>query len=74
MSERKPQKLGFWMATALVVGGASGSGIMKADSLGRVAAGLYHGQEQVELGDGRALRVAEIGLTGRNLPPEEFVI
>ncbi len=62
------------LAGALVVGGASGSGIMKADSLGRVAAGLYHGQEQVELGDGRSLRVAEIGLTGRDLPPEEFVI
>jgi glycine/D-amino acid oxidase-like deaminating enzyme len=59
---------------ALVVGGGSGSGIMKADSLGRVAAGLYQGQEEVKLGDGRPLKVAEIGLTGRTLAPEGFVI
>ena len=38
---------------AIVVGGASGSGIMKADALGRIAAGLYFGQERVGLGDGR---------------------
>ncbi len=59
---------------ALVLGGASGSGIMKADSLGRVSAGLFQGQDEVVLGDGRCLEVAEIGLTGRTLPPEEFVI
>ena len=34
---------------AIVVGGDSGSGIMKADSLGRIAAGLYFGQDRVEL-------------------------
>ena len=62
------------LAGALVVGGASGSGIMKADSLGRVAAGLWAGREQVPLGDGGAFQVAAIGLTGRTLPPEEFVI
>ncbi len=58
---------------ALVVGGASGSGIMKADSLGRVAAGLFYGRDQVELADGSSLAVAAIAL-GRSLPPEEFVI
>jgi glycine/D-amino acid oxidase-like deaminating enzyme len=62
------------LAGALVVGGASGSGIMKADSLGRVAAGLWAGREQVPLGDGKAFQVPAIGLTGRTLPPEEFVI
>ena len=62
------------VAGALVVGGASGSGIMKADSIGRAAAGLFYGREQVELGDGRSLQVAEIGLRERTLPPEEFVI
>jgi glycine/D-amino acid oxidase-like deaminating enzyme len=59
---------------ALVVGGGSGSGIMKADSLGRAAAGLYFGREQVELGDGKPLKVADLGLEGRALAPEEFVI
>ncbi len=59
---------------AIVVGGGSGSGIMKADSLGRAAAGLFFGREQVELGDGKPLTVAEVGLEGRILPAEEFVI
>ena len=62
------------MAGALVVGGASGSGIMKADSLGRAAAGLYFGRSTVELGDGGPLIVADLGLQGRTLSPEEFVI
>ena len=34
---------------AIVVGGDSGSGIMKGDALGRIAAGLYFGQERVGL-------------------------
>ncbi len=74
--DHPPDKIAFVdrLAGALVVGGASGSGIMKADSLGRAAAGLFYGREQVELGDGRPLRVADLALTGRKLPPEEFVI
>lgn len=62
------------LAGALVVGGGSGSGIMKADSLGRAAAGLYFGRSQVELGDGRPLTVADLGLQGRTLPAEGFII
>lgn len=62
------------IAGALVVGGSSGSGIMKADSLGRAAAGLFYGKAEVELGDGSFLKVADLGLEGRTLPPEEFVI
>jgi glycine/D-amino acid oxidase-like deaminating enzyme len=74
--DHPPDKIAFAdrVAGALVVGGASGSGIMKADSLGRAAAGLFYGHEQVELGDGKSLQVAEIGLRERTLPPEEFVI
>lgn len=63
-----------WLGGALVVGGGSGSGIMKADSLGRVVAGLLLGKEEVELGDGKAIKVADLGLKDRKLPPEEFVI
>jgi glycine/D-amino acid oxidase-like deaminating enzyme len=59
---------------ANIVGGTSGSGIMKADSLGRIAAGLYLGRKSVELGDGRPFRVADLGLANRRLPPEELVI
>jgi glycine/D-amino acid oxidase-like deaminating enzyme len=59
---------------AIVVGGDSGSGIMKADSLGRIAAGLYFGRDRVELGDGGYFRVADLGLTNRRVAPEELVI
>jgi glycine/D-amino acid oxidase-like deaminating enzyme len=63
-----------WLAGALVVGGSSGSGVMKADSLGRIVAGRLQGLVVVELGHGRAFRVADLGLTPRTVPPEEFVI
>jgi glycine/D-amino acid oxidase-like deaminating enzyme len=59
---------------AIVVGGDSGSGIMKADSLGRIAAGKYLQKDLVYLADGRAFRVADLGLTERHLTPEEFII
>jgi glycine/D-amino acid oxidase-like deaminating enzyme len=59
---------------AILVGGASGSGVMKADSIGRVAAGLHSGKKEVELGDGSFFKVSDLGLNGRDLPPEELVI
>lgn len=59
---------------SILAGGASGSGVMKADSIGRVAAGLYLDRKEVELGDGSYLKVAELGLDGRAHPVEEFVI
>ncbi|MFA4904069.1 MAG: FAD-dependent oxidoreductase [Desulfobaccales bacterium] len=59
---------------AIVVGGDSGSGIMKADALGRIAAGLYFGQDRVGLGDGRDFPVADLGLANRRLVPEELII
>jgi len=62
------------LAGALVVGGTSGSGVMKADSLGRIVAGLYGGLDVVELGHGGRFRVADLGLTRRAVPLEEFVI
>ncbi|MDD2903963.1 MAG: FAD-binding oxidoreductase [Syntrophales bacterium] len=63
-----------WLGGALVVGGASGSGIMKADSLGRIVAGLYCGQDRVELGQGRPFRVQDLALSGRDLAPEGLII
>jgi glycine/D-amino acid oxidase-like deaminating enzyme len=62
------------LAGALVVGGTSGSGVMKADSLGRIVAGRLDGLEMVELGHGEHFRVADLGLKQRAVPPEEFVI
>jgi glycine/D-amino acid oxidase-like deaminating enzyme len=59
---------------AIVVGGDSGSGIMKADALGRIAAGLYFGQARVGLGDGCDFQIADLGLANRRLVPEELII
>jgi glycine/D-amino acid oxidase-like deaminating enzyme len=59
---------------AIVVGGTSGSGIMKADALGRIAAGLYFGQDRVGLGDGSDFKVADLGLENRRVTPEKLVI
>ncbi len=62
------------LAGALVVAGSSGSGVMKADSLGRIVAARLAGLEVVELGHGKHFRVADLGLKQRAVPPEEFVI
>jgi glycine/D-amino acid oxidase-like deaminating enzyme len=62
------------LAGALVVGGTSGSGVMKADSVGRIVAGLYSGLDVVELGHGGRFRIADLSLRQRAVPPEEFVL
>lgn len=62
------------LAGGLVVGGSSGSGVMKADSLGRIVAARFAGRDYVELGDGGQFRVADLGLQHRAVPREEFVI
>jgi len=59
---------------AILVGGDSGSGIMKADSLGRIAAGVYAGRREVELGDDKFFMVEDLGLERRALDKEEFII
>jgi glycine/D-amino acid oxidase-like deaminating enzyme len=59
---------------ALVVGGASGSGIMKADALGRIAAAKFFELDRVELGDGGQFRVEDLGLGTRRTTPEQWVI
>jgi glycine/D-amino acid oxidase-like deaminating enzyme len=58
----------------MVVGGASGSGILKADSIGRIAASLYNGKEYAMLYGDRKFRVSDLGLKGRNVEPEKLVI
>lgn len=59
---------------ALVVGGSSGSGVMKADSLGRIVAAALVGLKVVELGHGKPFWVIDLGLQERAVPAEEFVI
>lgn len=58
----------------IYVGAASGSGIMKCDALGRIAAALYAGEEEAELYGGRRFRVADLGVRSRRVEREEFII
>jgi glycine/D-amino acid oxidase-like deaminating enzyme len=58
----------------MVVGGASGSGILKADSIGRIAASLYTGKEYAMLYGDSKFKVSDLGLKGRNVEPEKLVI
>jgi FAD-dependent oxidoreductase domain-containing protein 1 len=58
----------------MVVGGASGSGILKADSIGRIAAALYRGEDDAYLYGDRRFKVSDLGLKNRNIEPEKLVI
>jgi glycine/D-amino acid oxidase-like deaminating enzyme len=58
----------------IVVGGASGSGIMKADAIGRIAEALYRGEEYTLLYGDRKFKVSDLGLKKRNVEPEKLVI
>ncbi len=71
----------FAEAGALVATGDSGSGIMKADAIGRMVAALYDYEilgekaaDHVELFNGRTLPVDCLSLTNRSVQPERFVI
>lgn len=61
-------------ANLLWVGGSSGSGIMKADALGRVAAAKMLGLSRTELADGRIFEVAALSLRQRAVDSEALVI
>jgi FAD-dependent oxidoreductase domain-containing protein 1 len=54
--------------------GMSGSGIMKADSIGRIATAIYDGKPEATLFGDRAISTTILGLTNRNIGHEEFVI
>ena len=58
----------------MVVGGASGSGILKADAVGRIAAALYNDEEYALLYGDEKFRVSELGLKHRSVEPEKLVI
>ncbi len=58
----------------VVVGGASGSGIMKADSIGSIAAAAYAGEEFATLFGGRKFMVSDLGLKNRRVEHEKLVI
>ncbi len=68
------QPLVFEENDLMVVGGASGSGILKADAIGRIAAALYEGKDSALLYGDVQFRVSNLGLKNRNIEPEKLVI
>lgn len=55
-------------------GGMSGSGLHKADAVGRIVAALYGGDEYAELFGGRKFKVSDLGIEKRNVDREYFVM
>ncbi len=64
----------FEQGDAIVVSGMSGSGIMKADALGRVAAALFAGKGHAQLYGGRRFDVSKLSVFNRRVDNERFVI
>jgi len=64
----------FREANVTVVAGASGSGIMKSDAIGRVTAAVHLGEARAELFDGRSMDVSDLGIHGRKVEPEALVL
>jgi glycine/D-amino acid oxidase-like deaminating enzyme len=58
----------------MVVGGASGSGITKADALGRIAEALYSGEEYASFYGDKKFKVSDLGLRKRYVEPEKLVL
>ncbi|KCZ71554.1 glycine/D-amino acid oxidase, deaminating [Candidatus Methanoperedens nitroreducens] len=56
------------------VGGTSGSGIMKADAIGRIAAARLQGHEEAILADGVKFKVSKLSLRDREVEKEELII
>ncbi|MBD3405259.1 MAG: FAD-dependent oxidoreductase [Candidatus Lokiarchaeota archaeon] len=58
----------------LVVNGASGSGIMKADAMARIADALYRGEEEAELFGGKKISSSALTIKDRDVEIESVVI
>jgi len=63
----------FRVMNLVVATGGSGSGVMKADALGRIAAALARGEGSVELYGGPKVGSDILGIHGRRLEPELLV-
>jgi len=62
------------VANCMFIVGMSGSGIMKADAIGRVVAAAFNRREWATLFDGSRLMVSRLGLRDRAVGKEEFVL
>jgi len=56
----------------IYVGAATGNGIMKCDSLGRVVAALHAGEGEAELYRGQSVRVSDLNVKERSVEKEHF--
>jgi glycine/D-amino acid oxidase-like deaminating enzyme len=56
------------------ISGTSGSGIMKADAIGRLAAGKALGLQEVQLFDGRVMNPEDLSLKKRRVDMERLII
>ncbi len=54
--------------------GTSGSGIMKADAIGRIAAAKLQGKKEATLADGAKFEVSRLSLNDREVEKEELII
>ena len=58
----------------IVISGCSGSGIMKADAIGRIVDAVYRKKEGAKLYGSAMFRVSDLSPEKRNVENEEFVI
>jgi FAD-dependent oxidoreductase domain-containing protein 1 len=58
----------------IVVGGDSGSGIMKGDSLGRIVNSVYRGEKETELYGETSYSTSKLSFDKRDVEREEWVI
>lgn len=56
------------------VSGASGSGIMKADSIARICSALVSNEKTANLFNKKEIRIADFSVSKRNLPKETLVL
>jgi FAD-dependent oxidoreductase domain-containing protein 1 len=63
----------FRVMNLVVATGGSGSGVMKADAIGRAVTSLLLGEEETVLYTGEKLPVSWLGVRGRRAEPESFV-
>jgi len=62
------------ISNCVLATGMSGSGIMKADAVGRMAAAMTEGKDEAKLFGDQRISTLRLGLTNRAVPEEEFVL
>lgn len=58
----------------VVATGSSGSGIMKADAIGRIVSSMYSGRSRTTLFDNSIVETDNLGIEKRKVPHEKMVI